>query len=82
MKKLTNEQLENIKRNFETGSTGVLTAKAHDSWKPIILHLIDFYGPLNKVVEDGQAKAWQCKQCDIINNRVREKCVICNTPAT
>lgn len=38
---LSKEQIENIKRNFEAESQKVLTAQAHDMWKPIIIQLLD-----------------------------------------
>lgn len=38
---LSSEQIENIRRNFETASDKVLTPEAHDAWKPIILLLLN-----------------------------------------
>ena len=63
MEKLTEKQMDNLKRNFVTGSKGVLTVEAHDSWKPIILHLLDNYGPPNKGKCNGSLKSEVCKRC-------------------
>ena len=50
---LTKEQRDNLKRNFSTGSERVLTVKAHNLWRPIILQLLDEHASQQPNAADG-----------------------------